>query len=231
MVPPLPRYHEALRLPSTHPAFASLPSLGGTVRALLLRSRRAGSAPPAGLGLISGPRPVVSTEVLGSPRFLGNPCGHVPWSPTPAGPSRSAAAARGCCFPLCVQRQLPRLTFRGSIPRPAPSLSTLRRVSRPTTTQDSLPAAGQLCRAGLGTRRVPSKVSVRPSSFPGLPGANTVVIGPTLLGWDVRSSPGVWGTKLDRDRRSNNSATTISSDHSPPPTPVPSLQAIPATSP
>ena len=45
--------------------------------------------------------------------------------------------------------------FRGSITRPAHSLSTLRSPDYSGTTQDSLPAAGQLCRAGLITRRVP----------------------------------------------------------------------------
>ena len=45
--------------------------------------------------------------------------------------------------------------FRGSITRPMHSLSTLRRAGLPAATQDSLPAAGQLCRAGLCTRWVP----------------------------------------------------------------------------
>jgi hypothetical protein len=49
------------------------------------------------------------------------------------------------------------ITFRGSITRPAHSLSTLRSPGHPGTTQDSLPAAGQLGRTGLVTRRVPSK--------------------------------------------------------------------------
>src|SRR5205814_664296 len=48
---------------------------------------------------------------------------------------------------------------------------THRRVGRPTTTQDSLPAAGQLCRVGLVTHRVPTKgfrCFLHPSSFPRL---------------------------------------------------------------
>ncbi len=47
--------------------------------------------------------------------------------------------------------------FRGSITRPAHSLSTPRSAGYPATTQDSLPAAGHLCRAGLTARRVPTK--------------------------------------------------------------------------
>jgi hypothetical protein len=46
-------------------------------------------------------------------------------------------------------------SFRGSITRPACSLSTLRSLGRPSTTQDSVPAAGQLCRRRLATPWVP----------------------------------------------------------------------------
>jgi hypothetical protein len=83
---------------------------------------------------------------------------NVPCSLTPAGPLCSATAALGIVF-----RHLDDVdshdyqTFRGSITRPAHSLSTLRRVGYPTATQDSLPAAGQPYRAGLVTRRVPTK--------------------------------------------------------------------------
>ena len=45
--------------------------------------------------------------------------------------------------------------FRGSITRPVHSLSTLRSPDYSRTTQDSLPAVGLLCRAGLATRWVP----------------------------------------------------------------------------
>jgi hypothetical protein len=65
----------------------------------------------------------------------------------------------------------PRGGFRGSIAGPDCWLSTLRRVGRPTTTQDSLPAAGQLYRVGLVTHRVPAKgfrCLLHPSSFPRL---------------------------------------------------------------
>jgi hypothetical protein len=43
----------------------------------------------------------------------------------------------------------PTSLFRGSITQPSRSLSTLRRTGCPATTQDSLPAGGQPCRAGL----------------------------------------------------------------------------------
>src|SRR5262249_61914009 len=52
-----------------------------------------------------------------------------------------------------------RENFRGSMSRLSISLSTLRRLGRPTTTQDSLPAAGQLYRAGFGPAGFRRKVS------------------------------------------------------------------------
>ena len=47
--------------------------------------------------------------------------------------------------------------FRGSITRPACSLSTLRSRGHPRTTQDSVPAAGQLCRGRLVTPWAPTQ--------------------------------------------------------------------------
>ena len=79
--------------------------------------------------------------------------------------------ARRCCLPCHPRRRLPGRVFRGSITRPAGSLSTLRSAGHPDTAQDSLPAGGHLCRAGLITRWVPNEVSryVR-SSLPPHPG-------------------------------------------------------------
>ena len=56
-------------------------------------------------------------------------------------------------------------SFRGSITRPACSLSTLRSLGRPTTTQDSVPAAGQLCRGRLATPWVPLQGFRLPMSY------------------------------------------------------------------
>ena len=62
--------------------------------------------------------------------------------------------------------------FRGSIAGLRHALSTLRRLGRPNTTQDSLLGAWPASQAGLVTRRVPTKgfrfASYIPSSFPGL---------------------------------------------------------------
>ena len=87
--------------------------------------------------------PFPSTEATGPPRFLGNPCVHVPRSSTPAGRERSTDfRAHGVAFrtlknvgpttiPLC----------RSSMTRPMHTLSTLRPRGYPRGTPDSLPAA------------------------------------------------------------------------------------------
>ena len=58
----------------------------------------------------------------------------MPCSSTPAGPPRQATAAFRCCLPPSQGRRLPRIVrFRGSITRPARSLSTLRGLGYPRT--------------------------------------------------------------------------------------------------
>jgi hypothetical protein len=70
------------------------------------------------------------------------------------GPGHSQPA--DAAFRSLQRRRLPRFAlFRGSITRPTHSLSTLRSRDRSRTTQDSLPAAGLLCRVGLATHWVP----------------------------------------------------------------------------
>ena len=73
--------------------------------------------------------------------------------------------------PACVHDEgSRRLVLSGAITRPLTSLSTLRRMGRPTTTQDSLLAAGPALPGGIRTRRVSAKgfrVQVS-SSFPKL---------------------------------------------------------------
>ncbi len=76
---------------------------------------------------------------------------HVPCSPTPVGSPRQALTTLRYCLPPFVQRRLPQNRFlRGSITRPAHSLSTLRRMDHSTTTQDSLPAVGHTLPDGIG---------------------------------------------------------------------------------
>jgi len=58
---------------------------------------------------------------------------------------------------VCEKQRLPRKVFRSSIAWRSDWLSTLRSAGRPSTTQDSLPAAGQALPDGLSTRRAPPK--------------------------------------------------------------------------
>ncbi len=162
-----------------------MPSLGGTADGRLrFRCPRRQTTNTCGAGHIGhpvGPRiPGVRAETTGPPTFLGNPyCAYaLLFDPGMTDHTR----------PFSVRRHGPRSNHdegscwnvsRGSITRPGHSLSTLRRLDRSTTTQDSLPAAGQALPDGLDTRRVPTKgfraVSyITSSSFPKLRGARSV---------------------------------------------------------
>ena len=88
-------------------------------------------------------------ETAGFPKFLGTP--GVPWpcSPTPVGsvtPGHHGVPTRS---PRLTRARTPTRSFRGSIAWPGHWLSTLRREGRPSTTQDSLPAAGQALPGGI----------------------------------------------------------------------------------
>ena len=115
----------------------------------------------------------LTMETSGSLRFLGNPGGHCPCSSTPVGSGRLSGPRVSCLTrppPVSTTKAPGVLYFRGSITRPLTSLSTLRRMGRPTTTQDSLLAAGPALPGGIRTRRVSAKgfrVQVS-SSFPKL---------------------------------------------------------------
>ena len=86
----------------------------------------------------------ISLETTGAPTFLGNPPVPMPCSPTPAGPIAPDPTRCGDAAPAKIKTKAPTThSFRGSITRLRHSLPTLRREGRPSTTQDSLPAAGQ----------------------------------------------------------------------------------------
>ena len=77
-VPPLHRYYQEFRLPTTHPdalRFLRLP-----VPHLRRLFAPAGTnATPAGLGLdLPVAHPAFDTEIVGPPRFLWHPCAHAP---------------------------------------------------------------------------------------------------------------------------------------------------------
>ena len=141
----------------------SFPSLGGTTPALRFRISLRAATPAQGPGVLGAgyPNPALCrrgddrvSQVPGEP-----PCEHALLPSDPGGTKRARPiAARRCSLPRLLRRRLPRqLDFRGSMTRPAHSLCTLRSAGYPNATQHSLPAAGQLCRAGLATRWVPMK--------------------------------------------------------------------------
>jgi hypothetical protein len=75
-----------------------------------------------------------------------------------AGRTACTRPSSAAAWPLVIEGQrLPRKVFRRSIALLSDSLSTLRRMGYPTTTQDSLPVAGQALLDGLSTRKLPMK--------------------------------------------------------------------------
>lgn len=88
----------------------------------------------------------------------GEPPVDVPRSRTPAGPSPPGQSRRrGRGLPLTERRRHPRTTeFRGSMTRPAHSLSTLHPRGRPRRRKTRFWLPGQLCQAGwLAPHRAP----------------------------------------------------------------------------
>ena len=144
-VPRTHRYYEALRLPAIHPG-RLVDSPTGTALAPLLSLPTSAStahdrpgfwSPGSPTGFFSGrrkqdlpsSRQILSIHALltSDPGGTGAP-GHSALAILPSAPGTASA-------PTTSQ-------FRGSITRPATSLSTLRSDGCPITTQDSLPAGG-----------------------------------------------------------------------------------------
>ena len=186
MVPPLQRYYGTLRLPAVRlDPFEFFTSRYHRVARGLLPS--VVGVPPGARELSVPVSPSgLTMETSGSLRFLGNPGGHCPCSSTPVGSGRLSGPRVSCLTrppPVSTTKAPGVLYFRGSITRPLTSLSTLRRMGRPTTTQDSLLAAGPALPGGIRTRRVSAKgFRVRvSSSFQSLPDART----PYLISWEL----------------------------------------------
>ena len=149
----------ALRLPAARPAALRCLRLAVPAFARSLRSHQRGvrRRGPGVFALRSGCPFRIQVETTGPPAFLGNPNCALALLSDPGGtatPSHYDVPARP---PRCPRRRFPQLVFRGSITRLRHSLSTLRSVGYPSTTQDSLPAVGQTLPDGLATRRAPTK--------------------------------------------------------------------------
>ena len=153
-VPLLPRYYQGAATPCVLPT-----GLGCPCPAVPL-SLHARFAPPGG-ACAAGGRGLLRLRA-GSPLagwYGGDDrASHVPEEPRlclcPAlRPRRDrthqAITARPVLPPLKPPRRLPHCQFRGSITRLRHSLSPPRSVGYPTTTQDSLPAAGLALPDGL----------------------------------------------------------------------------------
>jgi hypothetical protein len=121
-------------------------------RAFPIRSKRRGTPPPPGRGYsccgvpnrVSHTVNIKTSQVPREP-----PCAHAPLFDHGGTFRLGHSSALRCCLALSGRRRLPQLSFRGSITRPAHFLSTLCNEGHPFATQDSVPVAGQLYRAGL----------------------------------------------------------------------------------
>ena len=78
-------------------------------------------------------------------------------NPTPAGLLASDHCDAAAWPLVCKKQRLPRKVFRSSIAWLSDWLFTLRGVSYLSTTQNSLPVAGQALPDGISTRKVPMK--------------------------------------------------------------------------
>ncbi len=169
-VPPLPRYYSTLRIPSTRPAALRCLRLAVSrphPRFAPLATGCAGQGPGVGHPVLP---PGLAEKMKGPPRFPGDPRERALFS-DPGGIAcarplrRHDAAFRH--FQNVGSRDYE--TFRGSIARPAHSLSTLRSAGYPGTTQDSLPAAGQSLPGGAGYPQGPiERFPLVASPFPKL---------------------------------------------------------------
>ena len=155
----LRRYYQDT-LTSCRPSHrASLPSLGGTSVPLVVFAPRRTSEPPGpGVGNPVSPAGMSLRRQQDLPSSWGTFIIRLPCSkPTPAGllapdhkvQQRGPWSSKGKGSHDWV--------FRRSIAWPSDSLSTLRGVSYLSTTQNSLPIAGQALPDGISTRKVPMK--------------------------------------------------------------------------
>ena len=144
------RYNEGVRRPASLTP-CSLPLLGATTVAARGFAPNAGEQAALGLELVTRcPAGMSPWRRSGPPKFSENPdcfCARFFDSGRTACPHCHDGAA--AWPPLRERRRLPHWDFRSSIARPQSWLSTLRRVSYPTATQDSLPGAGQALLGGL----------------------------------------------------------------------------------
>jgi hypothetical protein len=209
MVPPLHGYYGALRLPIVRLARLRCLRRSDTTACAVFRAHQPRRSAGGTGELVSRfPSRPIAVETIGPPRFPGGPRGHRPCSSTPVGsiPRFGPSAARSTRPPLLTRTKAPTPSFRGSIARPLTSLSTLRRGGYPPPRKTRFRLLVRLYRAGLVTRRVPTKGFERVlSSFPelswrkvrsciGLPRTAR----PSALPWSTDKAGGRWRGKTER---------------------------------
>jgi len=145
--------------PCSHPAALRFLRLAVPQRSLVSFAPWWTSAPPRpGVGSPVSPAGNSLRSEQGSPKFLGNHNCPFAMVQTDAGRTVYTRPYGATAWPLVIEGQrLPRKVFRRSIALLSDSLSTLRSADYSSTTQDSLPVAGQALLDGLSTRRVPLK--------------------------------------------------------------------------
>ena len=149
-------------VPCPGAALCSAGSLGSVPPRLRSYCGTPTSSFPASLTRACSAVPALLRRRERSPLFLGDLRHACPGSPIPVEPLEQSLRDQGPYvslhrrrLPSLPTRRLPpRSFFRGPIPRPACSLSTLRSQGHPWTTQDSLPAGGPALLGGSSTRQV-----------------------------------------------------------------------------
>ena len=174
LVPPLPRYYALLRLPVVPPAALRCLRLAVPPQRPLFVSPGGVDAPPPGRGSLDRGFPNhadVGGDDGASQVPGGSPCPHALLS-DPGGTANPCHSGSPCCLPLIRRRRLPRRKCLSGLHHTACGLPVYASQGRsPFPTQHSVPAAGQLCRAGLDTRWTPLRgfrCLCHPSSSPKL---------------------------------------------------------------
>jgi hypothetical protein len=152
-VPRLHQYCRTLRFPAVHPAALRCLRLAVPICARLFAPVNGRTLPPQATGfrLPGDPSFRVSCGGGRASQVPGEPqCVHALLS-DPGGTSAPGHLGASVLPSAIFKTSAPTTRiFRGSITRPAHSLSTLRHQSYPVATQDSLPAAGQALPGGIG---------------------------------------------------------------------------------
>ena len=170
LVPPLLRYCEALRLPAVLPALLRFLRSAVPPLRLGLRSRGHKAHYPRARDFLRTPKTGLFDGDDRTSQVPGGPSMSVPCSPTPVGPSRSAATALRCCLPPNGRRRLPRQILISGLNHTARTLAVYASQGGLLHRHARLASGGWPTLPG-GTAYPPGpneRFQVIPSSFPRL---------------------------------------------------------------